>query len=91
MKRPSLLVRVAGSPPVAILLFVVYSLVVIAWYQEAAPWWLALLAGFLAIQTPSAVREVRRYKVWAAEWRAMGEPVTNAPALPTGTPPRRTK
>jgi hypothetical protein len=78
MSRPPLLVRVAGSPLPALLLFVSFTAVIADWYQGGGvPWWLALGAALAAMRTLSAVGRVRRYKAWLAEWNAMdaqGEP-----------------
>jgi len=72
MTRPPLLVRVAGSPLPALLLFFGYAAVVAGWYEGNVAWWLALAAVGASIRTLSAVGRVRRYKAWLAEWNAMG-------------------
>jgi len=73
MNRPNLLVRVAGSPLPATVLFVAYAAVIFGWFQSpGVPWWLALGAAVAAIRTLSAVGTLRRYKAWLAEWSAMG-------------------
>jgi hypothetical protein len=71
MNRPSVVARFAGSPLMAILLFVGYAVVVAEWYQGQVAWWLALGAVGAAGKTLRAVRQVRSYKAWLAEWRAM--------------------
>jgi cytochrome bd-type quinol oxidase subunit 2 len=71
MSRPPLLVRVAGSPLPAFLLFVGYAAVVAGWYEGDLTWWLALAAVGASMRTLSAVGRVRRYKAWLAEWNAM--------------------
>ena len=71
MTRPSLLVRVAGSPLGALLLFLVYAAVITRWYEGQVVWWLALGSVGAAFRTLSAVGRVRRYKAWMAEWNAM--------------------
>ena len=73
MSRPPLLVRVAGSPLPALLLFMGYAAVVAGWYHGDVVWWLALAAVGASFRTLSAVGRVRRYKAWLAEWNAMGE------------------
>jgi hypothetical protein len=73
MSRPPLLVRVAGSPLPAFLLFVGYALVVAGWYDGEVAWWLALGSVGAAMRTVAAIGRVRRYKAWLAEWNAMGE------------------
>jgi hypothetical protein len=72
MNRPSLVVRVAGSPLPALVLFAGYAGVIAGWYQGHVVWWLALAAVSAAIRTLSAVGTLRRYKAWRAEWNAMG-------------------
>jgi hypothetical protein len=72
MSRPPLLVRVAGSPLPAFLLFLGYAAIVAGWYEGQVVWWLALGSVGAAIRTLSAVGRVRRYKAWLAEWNAMG-------------------
>jgi hypothetical protein len=72
MSRPPLLVRVAGSPLPAFLLFLSYVAIVVGWSQGQVPWWLALAAVGASMRTLSALRRVRRYKAWMAEWNAMG-------------------
>ncbi len=71
MNRPHFLVRVAGSPLPAFVLFLVYAAIVAGWYQGAVPWWLALAAIGAFFRTLSAIGQVRRYKAWVAEWNAM--------------------
>lgn len=72
MSRPPLLVRVAGSPLPAFLLFLGYAAIIVSWSQGEAPWWLALAAVGASLRTLSAIRRLRRYKAWLAEWNAMG-------------------
>jgi hypothetical protein len=79
MSRPSLLVRVAGSPLPALLLFLVYAAVIAGWYEGQVVWWLALGSLGAAIRTLSAVGRVRRYKAWQAGWNAMGAREESAP------------
>ena len=71
MSRPPLLVRTAGSPLPALLLFVGYTALIWGWYEDRVVWWLALAAVGAALRTLSAVGQVRRYKAWLAEWNAM--------------------
>jgi hypothetical protein len=80
MNRPGVLVRFAGYPPMATVLFLGYVAVVLGWYQGHLAWWLALGAVGAAGRTLRAVREVRSYKGWLAEWEAMGG--DNAPPRP---------
>lgn len=79
MSRPTLLVRIAGSPLGAFLLFLVYAAVIAGWYEGQVVWWLALGSVGAAIRTLSAVGRVRRYKAWQAEWNAMGAREESAP------------
>ena len=79
MKRPGLLVRLMGAPPVATVLLVVWVGVGVAWSRGNLPGWLAFVALLAALRTLSAVRKMRRYKTWAAEWQAMGEPFSKPP------------
>jgi hypothetical protein len=72
MNRPSLVVRVAGSPLPALVLLGGYALMIVGWYQGHVVWWLALVALSAALRTLSAVGTLRRYKAWQAEWNAMG-------------------
>jgi hypothetical protein len=79
MTRPSLLVRVTGSPLPALLLFLCYAAVIAGWYEGQVVWWLALGSVGAAFRTLSAVGRVRRYKAWMAEWNAMGAREESAP------------
>lgn len=72
MTRPPLIVRVAGSPLPAFLLFLGYAAIVAGWYQDQIVWWVALATVGAAMRTLSAIGRVRRYKAWLAEWNAMG-------------------
>ena len=72
MNRPPLLVRVAGSPLPAFLLFLGYAAIIAGWYEGTVVWWLALAAIGASFRTMSAVGRVRRYKAWLADWNAMG-------------------
>ena len=67
------LVRLAGSPLIALVLFVLYGMAILGWYQGHLAWWLALGAVGAAIRTLGAVRQVQRYKTWVSNWRAMGD------------------
>jgi len=89
MTRPSFGVRVAGSPGGAFLLFVVYAIVITGWYEGQVAWWLALGSVGAAFRTLSAVGRVRRYKVWLAEWNAMGGQEESAPPRQENRSPRR--
>jgi len=81
MTRPRLSVRLAGSPLGASLLFVLYAAIVVGWHQGGRiPWWMAVGAVSAAGRTWSAIRMVRRYKAWLADWQAMG--AENEPPRP---------
>lgn len=87
MNRPSLSARLAGQPPVAIVLFIGYAAVVLGWYQGHVAWWLAVGAVAAAFRTLGALRSMRRYKAWLAEWQAMGG--VEEPTPPLTRPGRR--
>jgi hypothetical protein len=72
MNRPSLSVRVAGSPLGALVLLLVWGAVVVAWYQGNVPWWVGVAAVAAAGRTFGAFGRMRRYKAWLADWQAMG-------------------
>ncbi len=74
MKPPSPLAWLAGSPVGAILLFLLYAWLWLGWYEGRVSWWLALGAVGAALRTLGAIGQVRRYKAWSKEWRAMGQP-----------------
>ena len=71
MKAPSPFARLAGMPIFAVLLFICYGAVITGWSEGHLPWWLAVLAFLAALKTLKAVGEVRRYKIWLANWNAM--------------------
>jgi hypothetical protein len=72
MNRPRRLVRLAGSPRGALLLFIGYAVIVYGWYQGDVPWWLAVGAVAAGFRTLAAVGRMRRYKAWLADWQGMG-------------------
>lgn len=72
MTRPHLFVRAAGSPLGAFMLFMLYLTVGLSWYHGRVPWWLALGAVGAGLRTWRAVRRVRAYKAWSAQWEEMG-------------------
>jgi len=73
MNRPGFGVRVAGSPLGALMLLAMYAAVIFGWYQGEVAWWVGVAAVAAAGRTVSAIGTVRRYKLWAADWRGMGE------------------
>jgi hypothetical protein len=79
MTRPPLLVRIAGSPLGAVLLFLLYAAIVAGWYEGQVVWWLALGSVGAFMRTLSAVGRVRRYKASMEEWNAMGAREEPAP------------
>jgi hypothetical protein len=80
MTAPSPWARLAGAPIVAILLFVLYGTIITAWFQGSVPWWLAAVACLAALKTLKAMGDVRRYKVWLAQWNAMDGQAEAKPA-----------
>jgi hypothetical protein len=74
MNRPSLLARLMGAPLVSAALCVASAGIVLSWYQESTPWWLAMIATAAAVRSLAAVGEVGRYKRWDAKWQTMGAP-----------------
>jgi hypothetical protein len=71
MNRPSLSVRLAGSPRGALLLFICYGVIWYGWYEGHTVWWVALGTVGAALRTLRAGRELRRYKAWLVDWQAM--------------------
>jgi hypothetical protein len=71
MNRPSALVRFAGYPPMATLLLIGYALIVAGWYQGRVSWWIGVAAIAAAGRTLGAIKRVRVYKAWLADWQAM--------------------
>ena len=80
MSRPGLLVRFAGTPFVSCLLFLCYAAIIAGWIDGEVVWWVGLGTLGASIRTLSAVRKLRRYKAWRAEWEAMG--ATDEPQRP---------
>jgi hypothetical protein len=57
------------------------------WTQGSVPWWLALAALWAAVKTAGAVRQVRSYKAWESDWKAMSgesEPLPQRPKRSIG-------
>jgi hypothetical protein len=79
MNRPSLSVRLAGSPRGALLLFICYGVIWYGWYEGHTVWWVALGTVGAALRTLRARRDLQRYKAWLADWQAMGAQVVEAP------------
>jgi hypothetical protein len=71
MTAPSPFARLAGTPILAVLLFIGYGTVITGWLQGNLPWWLAAIACLAALKTLKALGDVRRYKAWLAQWNAM--------------------
>jgi hypothetical protein len=87
MNRPNVLVRLAGWPPLTVMIFGVSAVAVAEWYGGKLPWWFALLAAGVAAKTAGAFVKRRNYNAWAAQWDAMaGEQKSNA-----GRPAREKK
>jgi hypothetical protein len=72
MNRPSLSVRLAGSPAGATLLLIASAIAALGWCQGHVPGVLAIVAVAGAWRTLKAVVLMRRYKTWLADWQAMG-------------------
>jgi hypothetical protein len=71
MTAPSPYARLAGTPILAVLLFIGYGMVITGWFEGRVAWWWAALAFLLALKTLKALGDVRRYKAWLAQWNAM--------------------
>jgi hypothetical protein len=54
------------------LLFLVYAAIGWGWYEGHVSWWIALGTFGAALRTLRAIREVRRFNAWLADWRSMG-------------------
>jgi len=88
MNPPSMLTRLMAGRFTSIVLLLACGAIGIGCLAGEASWWLGLFALFMALQTLSAIGQVRRYKEWAAKWQAMAEPVgaqRPAPANDRGT------
>jgi hypothetical protein len=86
MNRPSSLACLAGKPRVCVLLLVLYTAMVWAWFNGAVPWWMALLAVGAAQRTLRSYHELKRYTAWRVQWEAMGPPPNDRPAPPPHAP-----
>jgi uncharacterized membrane protein len=72
MNRPSIYVRMAGSPLLGIPLALGGMWLIFVWTQGGRSVWFALIGCFLILRTISCAKQVRRYKAWRKEWDAMG-------------------
>lgn len=72
MNRPSLSVRVAGSPLGGIPLTLCGGWMILSWSEGHAPLWFALIGFFVIAKTFSSVKQVKRYKAWLKEWNSVG-------------------
>jgi hypothetical protein len=79
MNAPTPATRFIGTRRNAAVLYVGSGLAVFGWFGGAVPWWLGLMALCFIGTVRKAVQDVSRYDAWAAEWRAMGGPVTASP------------
>jgi hypothetical protein len=79
MTPPGLLTRVAGYPPITLLLFVGYGYIGYAWFQGHVRFLLAALTLSLAINTLKALARVARYQQWRAAWDRMAAPDDDPP------------
>lgn len=71
MTAPSPYARLAGTPILAVLLFIGYGTVITGWFEGRLAWWWAAVAFLAALKTLKALGEVRRYKAWLAQWNAI--------------------
>lgn len=72
MNSPSIFVRVAGYPLVALALLFGCLVFIAGWYHGQVSWVLGVFAIWLALQTVAAVRQRRGYKAWIAQWTSIG-------------------
>lgn len=72
MNRPSLSVRIAGSPVAGIPLMLGGGWLILTWAHGDAPLWFALIGFFVIAKTFSSVKQVKRYKAWLKEWNSVG-------------------
>ena len=72
MNRPSLSVRIAGSPLAGIPLTLGGGWLILSWSEGHAPLWFALIGFFVIAKTFSSVKQVKRYKAWLKEWNSVG-------------------
>src|ERR1700684_4214994 len=78
MKPPTVTTRFMSRPLVAAMLYTGVGLALFGWMHGSVPWWLGIMALCFAGTVRNAVREVRRYDAWFAEWQAMGGSDTGA-------------
>ncbi len=81
MNRPSLLTRLMAGRLMSIVLLLACGATGLGCFAGEVSWWLGLLALFMALQTLSAIGQVRRYKAWAVKWQAMAAPVNATPRV----------
>jgi hypothetical protein len=60
MTAPSPYARLAGTPILAVLLFIGYGMVITGWFEGHVAWWWAALAFLAALKTLKALGDVRR-------------------------------
>ncbi len=72
MNKPSIIVRTAGSPVVAIPLTLGGMSLIFMWTQGRASVWLALAGLFVVVRTFSSVRQRRGYNAWLRQWESVG-------------------
>jgi hypothetical protein len=72
MNRPSLSVRIAGSPVAVIPLMVTGGWLIVVWAQGRAPLWFALVGCFVMVKTISSAKRLKVYKAWLKEWNSVG-------------------
>src|SRR5690349_20145911 len=72
MNQPSIIVRAAGTPGVAIALTFGGVWLIFMWTQGRASVGLALAGCFAVVRTLSAAKHLRRYKAWRKQLEAVG-------------------
>ena len=77
MNRPTIAVRLAGSPAGVILLTAGGVAILYAWSAHApwVQWWMTLGAVVVMWQAWRAARAVWRYKRWRGQWDSIGQDV----------------
>jgi hypothetical protein len=71
MNRPGPGTRWMGSPSGSASVLIACALVLTGVFSGELPWWVAIFAFGFANGTVSAIRQMRGYNAWAAEWQAM--------------------
>lgn len=88
MNHPASMMRLLGTERVSAALYVGWAVAVLGWFSGAVPWWLGLMALCFVGTVRKAVKDVRRYDQWAAQWQAMGGGVARSPRPARAKPVR---